>query len=102
MTPFWLCFSTFFLECQNNHQLFPIAQVLTINFNQSAIYSLFSDLGKPSYHHLMGRSKCRRVDQNPELSTTTANNTSTEELETANLCSGLSPGMYPYNCLFKF
>ena len=36
------------------------------------------------------------------LSTTTANITSTEELETANLLTGSSSGMYPYNCLFKF
>jgi hypothetical protein len=49
----------------------------------------------------MERAKRRRVDPNPELSATTANNTSTDELEMANLLSGLSSGMYPYNCLFK-
>ena len=41
----------------------------------------------------MEPSKRRKTDRNPESSTTTANFTSTDELETANILAELFSGM---------
>jgi hypothetical protein len=58
-----------------------------------AIDSLFFDAGKRYYRHAMEPSKRRYVGPNPESSTTTANATTTEDLEMASILAGLSSGM---------
>jgi hypothetical protein len=73
--------------------LVAIAQVFTKNFRQLAIDPNFFHLDRRYHHRIMEPSKCRSTDQNPELSTTTANVTTTEELETANILAEQSSGM---------